>query len=184
MVNERQIHDNGRQVDVDEANLIPHGRQWRELECLEVDPSINKRFSSETIIKWNPLLAALRPDDRTPMHYFEHFFPTACLNTIVRATNEKLINLRVSVLLTKGELLKWLGIKLAMTLNPQKGGVSAYWAQGRQLHKAMMGLDMGGFSGMSLQRFKKIQECLSFNTDIELENERDVRPYVLLLSNI
>jgi hypothetical protein len=64
--------------------------------------------------------------------------------------------------ITKGEFLKWLGIRLYMTLEPRKGGIAVYWMKGRCSTTSFLGADMESFAKMTRHRFEEIQSCISF----------------------
>ena len=63
---------------------------------------------------------------------------------------------------TKGEVIKYLGIRLAMALSPLPGGVRAYWEtitskEGKEtIH---MGGDYRKRFGMSRNRFTELSSC-------------------------
>ena len=64
--------------------------------------------------------------------------------------------------LSKGELFKWIGIRLAMTLTPLRGGVDSYFEVGSEEGTVYQGGNYGARFGMSKARFKCIMAALSF----------------------
>ncbi|KAG2842807.1 hypothetical protein PC129_g5786 [Phytophthora cactorum] len=79
--------------------------------------------------------------------------------------------INISQPLTINELMKFLGIMIFMTLN-KKGEYANYW--GAQPEDVIFGGNTTSFDGiLSLNRFKLLRRCLSFNaTPTTLEKRR------------
>ena len=64
--------------------------------------------------------------------------------------------------ITTGEFFKWLGISLAMTIEPRQGGIQAYRKEGEDSHTFSLGASMVSMAKMSRHCFEELQECLAF----------------------
>jgi hypothetical protein len=70
---------------------------------------------------------------------------------------------RKQTVLTEGEFFKWLGIRLAMTLQPRRGPMSVYW-ESKQREGCVEGpLDFGNRYKMTFNRFENILNALTFS---------------------
>lgn len=102
--------------------------------------------------------------NRKPMHYLRLMFPVEIIPTTLQYTNT-LIKGRLgegAQMLETFELYQYLGIRLAMCLDPIYGSRKEYWAT-KPLDKAIrQPRDYGNRFGMSRDRFELIDSCLSF----------------------
>ena len=144
-----------------DRNLFPHGRQWELLPDLVFDPAVHDKFTQETRIKWNQVEQLKSIQDRTEIDYFFHFYPMQTVQQTLNCMGERLARKRYNPI-SKGEFFKWLGIRLAMTIEPRRGGIQAYWKEGEDPHTFSLGASMGSRAKMSRHRFEEIQECLAF----------------------
>ncbi|KAL5467723.1 hypothetical protein EMCRGX_G031988 [Ephydatia muelleri] len=154
-------HDDQDQDVPRDRNLFPHGRQWELLPDLVFDPAVHDKFTQETRIKWNQVEQLKSIQDRTEIDYFFHFYPMQTVQQTLNCMGERLARKRYNPI-SKGEFFKWLGIRLAMTIEPRRGGIQAYWKEGEDPHTFSLGASMGSRAKMSRHRFEEIQECLAF----------------------
>lgn len=101
-----------------DVRLWPHGRPWKLKEYLEIDPAVDHQ-PKHTTIHW-PQLAL--PGAKQPSQYFLLFFPISLLLTAQDQTNA-VIKVRADNQgpVSAGELLRWLGIHMAMAVEPKQG---------------------------------------------------------------
>ena len=64
--------------------------------------------------------------------------------------------------LGKGEFIKYLGLRLAMTCEPKRGPIPVYWQVGDEPGSIYTGADFGGRFGMTRHWFQDIKNCFSF----------------------
>ena len=67
---------------------------------------------------------------------FRLFFPDRCVQTILDLTNHNISNdaNRVAGALSRGELWKYFGIRLAMSIDPCGGPIEDFWKQPTEEH--------------------------------------------------
>ena len=65
-------------------------------------------------------------------------------------------------LLGKGEFIKYLGLRLAMTCELKRGPIPVYWQVGDEPGSVYTGADCSGRFGMTRHRFQDITNCFSF----------------------
>ena len=109
-----QEHDQDQKVHR-VMNLFLHGRQWELLPDLVFDPAVHDKFTQETRIKWNQVEQLKSIQDRAEIDYLFHFYPLQTVQQTLNCMGERMARKRYNPI-TKGEFFKWLGIRLAMTI--------------------------------------------------------------------
>jgi hypothetical protein len=140
-----------------QANLSPHGRVWRDEGDILVEEAVNTRYSIPPRLNWGSLLidnANIKEFD-----YFRLLFPMKFLSeTILPLTNDNLAKYRQTAV-TTAEYISFLGITLAMALEPSRGGIESYWRTEESLkgtiYESRNYLER---FGMSRDRFKTIRK--------------------------
>ena len=149
----------------DGNNLLkPNGRPWTELESLDMDPASDTRFKQNAQILYSEDEELTALQDRGPSFYFYHFFPMKTIPKILDATNGLMKERYGYGNISKGELVKWFGIQLAMCIEPRRGGVDAYFNPKDDDETSYTGADMAKRFEMNKARYMKIRECLRFHT--------------------
>eukprot|EP00731_Ephydatia_muelleri_P014220 Em0007g1530a len=80
----------------------------------------------------------------------------------------------ISQCVSKGEFLKFLGLRLAMACEPRRGPISVYWETGSEAGAVYTGADFGSRFKMSRHRFQDIQNVFSFappHNDVHTSDE-------------
>jgi hypothetical protein len=105
--------------------MNPNGSLWFEIEEKNFETQGIYNQGEATFI-WPPLLQHIPYIERTPETYFSLCFPPKLWSSILNATNERL---RVGHFIptTIGELQKFIGIQLAMTVDPFRGDKMDLW---------------------------------------------------------
>ena len=146
-----------------DVRLWPHGRPWKSKESLEVDPSVDHQPKRITI-HW-PQLAL--PVAKQPSRYFRLFFPTSLLLEAQDQTNAALsskVKTGNQGPVSAGELLRWLGIRLAMALEPKRGDVKAFWLDKDPEDSVFTGSNYQSRFKISRHRFEFITQKIRFNS--------------------
>lgn len=133
---------------------------WRRMGEITVDPRPSVKLH-ESRIRWNTS-ESLRLNKKE-YDYFEKFFPQTSLIDAVYHTNVELRKGRHGKETTLGELVKYLGLRLHMTLEPIKGGIDMYFCKKRSVDNVLKGKDFESEYGMSKSRFLRLSTCLRFN---------------------
>ncbi len=175
-LNEQQNANNRDGVAENDQNdpLKPHGRRWKTVEHLNVDPCIGSKYSKATHIEWSSYEQLTDLKDRGPMHYFLHFFPLEVVASILKHTNEEMHDRGYVGNLSKGELFRWMGVQLTMCIQPQRGGIDSYWKSPEDGETAYQGGNFLQRFKMSRKRYLKIRECLRFTSSSGENNVGEV----------
>ena len=142
--------------------LWPHGRKWEEIAGTIIDERMHGRHLPLSRIVWTQTEELKRPQDRKPVDYFYKFFPSNLVTLTMDMTSARLANRRIRSNVTKGEMFKWLGIRLGMALEPRKGGIQAYWSKTDDEGKFSRGSNFEERTSMTFNRFKDIADNLAF----------------------
>jgi len=94
---------------------------------MNVDPCIGSKYSKATRIEWSSYKQLTLLHNRGPIHYFLHFLPLKVVASILRQTNEEMHDRGYVGNLSKRELFRWMGVQLAMCIEPKGGGIDSYW---------------------------------------------------------
>ena len=63
---------------------------------------------------------------------------------------------------SKDELIKWLGLCVAMAAEPRRGSITVYWQHSYEEGSVFSPADYGTRFGMSCHRFQDITSALNF----------------------
>ena len=92
-------------------------------------------------------------------YYFYLIFPMDSIPSILDYTNINLLAKKKAPL-SKGELIKWLRIRLAMAVEPRWGPLPTYWKSESDAGVVSTAANYEGRFGMKLSRFIDINSCL------------------------
>lgn len=148
--------------------LCPHGQQYEEIDGISIDPSANHRYIRSSYITWpnEDLLRDGPGEERSFISYFYLCFPMNFIQNMLEWTNFEISrsnypeSCRAPV--SKGELIKWLGIRLTMVVYPRRGGLPTYFATDSIPGSNFEPGNYGKRFQMSKNRFEIIQKCLRF----------------------
>ena len=129
---------------------------WK-LSWLSVDPAVNA-YTGITELKWGTTLEGVENSKRME-YYFYLMFPMDSIPSILEYTNINLLTKKKAPL-TKGEIIKWLGIRLAMAVEPRRGPLPTYWKSESDVGVVSTAANYEGRFGMKLSRFTDISSCL------------------------
>ena len=93
-----------------------------EIDRLSVNPAVNA-FTGITELKWGTTLEGA---EKSVKYYFYLMFPMDSIPSILDYTNTILLAKKKAPL-SKRELIKWLGIRLVMAVEPRRGPLPTYW---------------------------------------------------------
>ncbi len=156
----RHCSDQNDTPPPDESLLSLHGRNWTECpEPLTIDPASNQLWRQPTTILWKPEDRQVPTREKTPLHYFLHFYPMNTIDNTVMYTNDRL-RPRGYIATDRNELLQWLGIRLRMCIWRLPGGYTAYWERNSSDPISLGKIDFSPI--MSSSRFNLILDCLAF----------------------
>ncbi len=109
--------------------------------------------------------------EKNPFDYFHLFWDKAALEAMVRHTSENLQEEKKAPL-SKGELLKYFGVRLYMSINPIRGSLDRYWDKNTESESSLsIAHNVGERLGMSLSRFNLITKCLSMVDEADFDTE-------------
>ncbi|KAF4138211.1 Transposase IS4 [Phytophthora infestans] len=106
----------------DDGSVYAHGRRWIHCDAVYIDPAdfVSARKAS---IHWPSHLLL---GERSFASYFYLMSPMGSVQTTIQETNTLLVERRQGVI-GRGEFFRWIGIRLAMTLEPRRGPLTVYW---------------------------------------------------------
>jgi hypothetical protein len=140
--------------------LSPNGQQWYDKGEVTVDLGIN---NSRTSLRW-PGNINIRGDVqpvRTELDYFTLFWPHQINNEMLRFTNDLLVAKRYRET-SEQEMLKFFGIRLAMTLDRAGLAIPDYWETQPIEGSTFQPSDYGRRYKMSRHRFQSLSYCQRF----------------------
>jgi hypothetical protein len=144
--------------------LNPHGLAWEVLPDGVNEDRNDYRRHNRTIFNFPPGTN----DDKSIWDIFSFSFPMPYLTNIVKLTNNNLGNNLTSA----GELLKYFGIRLAMSREPTRGGIDQYWGTKKNNDTVDIPKNYGERFNMGKSRFKSLSKAftLANPTEEELQN--------------
>ena len=145
-----------------DVRLWRHGREWKLKTSLEVDPAVDHQ-PKRTTIHW-PQLAL--PGAKQPSQYFLLFFSISHMLTAQDQTNAALsskVRTGNQGPVSAGELLRWLGIRLAMAVEPKRGDLKTYWLDKDTEGSVYTASNYNSRFKMSRHRFEFITQKIRFN---------------------
>jgi len=106
-------------------------------------------------------------------------FPCDVLPDLIKFTNENLTK-NGGAISTKGELIRWLGIRLAMAVQSRRGDTADYWQKTQQPGYVSVPPNFGKLTNMSRHRFQLLTSCLAMTNDVERSDDpwSPVRPFL------
>ena len=138
--------------------LHPHGQHWEHLENgIPIDQK--KSYRQQFHLKWPQVLENC---EKTPFDYFQLLFPMQKIKDIVNFTNKQLEVMDIVTEMTTGEFLKYLGVRLAMSLSSNVGGYREHWRTTELDNSVRIAENYSKRFGMSLRRFETITSALRF----------------------
>ena len=109
-------------------------------------------------------------------------FPGAALTEIIEQTNNNMSRFNEdSASIKKGEFLKFLGIRIAMAIDPIRGHRNNYWNNTADLSSIILPRSYGSRFGMSKNRFNDINHYLTI-TNSQFEEQLMYNEQVIFLN--
>ena len=136
--------------------MNPHGQHWEVLQngiAIDQKRSYHRQFH----LKWPQII---ENTEKIPFDYFHLLFPMSKIKDIIETTNQQLESMDVVTKITVGEFLKYLGIRLAMSLSSTVGGYREHWKTTAVDNSTRIPENYSKRFGMSLKRFEKITQAL------------------------
>jgi len=148
-------------VEAADPLLSPHGQVYEDLGEIHIDPSANMRYSRGFSLNFGQLVV----DHFLPIKEFTYFlllFPMVFLVTVIVVHTNNNLRARQKTYTTQGELVKFLGITLAMALETTRGGVKAFWDDDADLTETIyQHKNYKTRFGMSRHRFQDLRTALA-----------------------
>jgi len=129
-----------------------------------VTQSPHTEYDRRAFVHWNQNEPATA-NTRTPIDYFLKCFPTNMWARILAYTNAKMESTHLAANVTMTELVKFFGIRLAMSLEHGHGDVDSFWKTTSDTFCLPSNYLLR--TGMTCTRFKKISRGLCFQ-DIQV----------------
>ena len=140
--------------------LTPHGQRWEDRG--EITENINEPSYYDAGFNWQDAILREIPI-KSPENYFYLMFPMTELQGILEHTNRLLTILYPrSSQVSKGEFIKWLGIRLQACLENVAGNFEDNWSTAADSNTLMRAGSFGERFGMSRDRWRNIREALRF----------------------
>lgn len=158
---------------------------WTEQEYVNLVNNGPPVYPYRTKLVWDLVPHQYANDHvvKDPYSYFKLFFPMQYLQEIVNNTNEQITLLRYGTLIDKCHILRYLGIRLAIALNPTYGDLKSYWSQDDPTvnRKTVLEIkDFGKKYGISWKEFDKINSCFRLAAFTNSVNEVSCYNYVYI----
>ncbi len=126
-------------------------------------------YRQDTKFHWQSVFGNVEDTSKSIWNYFQLMFPMDHLETIVSETNKGLIDLKVQYPnisscedISVGELLKYFGIRLLISLLRSHESIKMYWSVESEDDTVLKGGCFNEKYGMSRQRFENIESALAF----------------------
>lgn len=133
---------------------------WSDANPITIDAS--RQYHHHFSIRYNAVEQLKTPNERKAIDYF-HIMNAINFDRVVDAINDSLTldftlegSSRHAV--TKGEMIKFFGIRLAMVLNHRQGSILDYWAVEQKPGTIFEPLNYGKKYGMTRNRFMAIHK--------------------------
>jgi hypothetical protein len=142
-------------MHVDPEDLEAHGRVWRDEGDILTTQANIVRYSANTRLNWGQLITCQKKE----YDYIRLLFPIRFIHDVMIPITSQSLNSHRQAEINYSEFITFLGITLAMALQPIRGGVDAYWC----VQKSMDGTiylpgNYGERFNMSRQRLKLIRK--------------------------
>jgi hypothetical protein len=147
--------------------LMPNDVEWEEIEAViqEKNPDV---FTRKSTINMN---RAREYGVESAVEYFYTMFPMKELSNIVQGTNFELAS-KGKPPTSKGEFLKWLGIRLASVLERRRGSVRSWFKEGSVPDSIHIHGAYAHRFGMSATRFQVLNDCLKLRPSPATDEHR------------
>jgi hypothetical protein len=161
-------------------------REWKHCTSVDYDPSTqgDRRYKDVCRVNWNGTEMQTPASSRSPFFYFQKSFPMDYLQKIEEYTNKELRSIYQNAnpaLLADGELLHVIGIRLAMTLDPKKGGLDIHWDQyDEDVEGVILGGDYKKRFGTSKSRFQKVFQAFQLEDKGKIKRHMNDDPWAEL----
>ncbi|POM70815.1 hypothetical protein PHPALM_12696 [Phytophthora palmivora] len=141
----------------DDGSVSAHGRKWIHCDAVYIDPA-SFGPARKAALHWPP---HLQLGERSFASYFYLMYPMDSLQTTIAETN-KLLSERHHGIIGRGELFRWIGIRLAMTLEPRRGPITVFWESSVPEGSVGTSANYGKQYGITCRTFQNIQSALRF----------------------
>ncbi|KAF4136960.1 Transposase IS4, partial [Phytophthora infestans] len=146
-----------RAENEDDGSVYAHGRRWIHCDAVLIDPA-DFVLARKASIHWPSHLLL---GERSFVSYFYLMYPMGSLQTTIQETNTLLVERRQGVI-GRGEFFRWIGSRLAMTLEPRRGPLTVYWNASVPERSVGTAANFGQLYGMTCRTFQNIQSALRF----------------------
>ena len=146
----------------DITGLRAHGRLWTQTAATIFDERTQGRHTAPTRILWSHEEMLKNPGDREARDYFRKLFPPRLIRLMVESTNDRMRRKGVRWTINAGDMYQYLGMRLGMGLEPRKGGKEAYWRTASDREEFSQGSNFEKRTGVTYNKFKIIDQNLSF----------------------
>ncbi|KUF99681.1 hypothetical protein AM588_10008680 [Phytophthora nicotianae] len=155
----------------EDDTVIAHGRRWK--------PCHSVLFDQGSHVQPRPTrfyMGAL--DGSTIAKYFYLMYPMPTLKSTLACTNANLA-MQSHRQIKVGDWFKWIGLRLAMAVEPRSGPLRVYWES--ECKEGFVGTpaNFGQRYGMTRHCFEQVLYCMSFTSDPTAEDPwKPIRPIV------
>ncbi|KAG7376682.1 hypothetical protein PHYPSEUDO_012920 [Phytophthora pseudosyringae] len=155
--NEDEVAESDHSDDGDDEIAVAHGRQWVSCDSILVDQAAHIPPRSTRFL-WPPYLQI---GDCSLVKYFYLMYPMSTVNETIRLTN---INLGRNSFrhIGQGDFFRWMGIRLAMAVEPRRGPSRVYWESDQKEGSVNTPANYGDRFQMSRHCFEQIYLRTSF----------------------
>jgi hypothetical protein len=144
-----------------DERLSPHGQVYEDLGDINIDPSANQRYQRGFTLNWGHLVVDPFGVIKELM-FFLLLFPLTFLNTVIVENTNNNLRAKQKTVTSQGELIKFLGITLAMSLDTKRGGVTAFWDDDEVLEETIyQNKNYRTRFGMTRHRFQDLRANLA-----------------------
>ncbi|KAG6954422.1 hypothetical protein JG687_00011831 [Phytophthora cactorum] len=166
--------DSEEQLEEEEdGTFVAHCRLWVPLDSVMVDSA--SHFSSRgTTFLWP---AYLQLGERSLVKYFYLLYPVGTLQETIRLTN---VNLGMDSFrpIGPGDLFRWIGIRLAMAVEPRRGATRVYWNTQEKDGYVNTPANYAIRFQMSRHCFEQVMYALAFSDNSQTDDPWDpIRPW-------
>ncbi len=152
--------------------LLCHGREWSEEE-VQVDAA--QHVPKVTSFQWVRALGVDVTGEKTPWQFFQLLYPMKSNASTVTCTNDNILadpsrsgSRQYMGEISRGELLKYIGLRLTMALDPIQGPITEYWRVNEYSDSVFAPRGLGERFGMSKNRFEFIEKHLAFDVESQV----------------
>ena len=139
-------------------------------------------YDEDAHIKWIGPLRDIPYELRTPYTYFQLCMPNNLYSEWVDATNQKLV--QSASLTNVGELIKFCGIQLAMSVDLNRGSCADFWSTTIEKDSVTVPRCYGQRFGMNRNRFMQIKQYFSLRVPQNISEDRESYDEFYLVRNL